>query len=234
MVPHHRRAAGAGLAARSWSSTASAPWPPVIVLLDRRRSRSSPIGAWVPVVVIPLIIACFWASSGTTTGSARALAVTPERLPAAAVTPHRRRARRARPPGVLEALAYARSLRARPPRRRVRVVRRRGAASAIEQQWEELRHRRAAARSCTRPYRELTGRCCDYLDELDDRWQNDIITVVIPEFVVNRWWEQILHNQSALILKGKLLFRDGVVVTSVPYHVDAAADARRSGCSRSG
>jgi hypothetical protein len=47
--------------------------------------------------------------------------------------------------------------------------------------------------------------------------------VLIPEFVVTRWWEQIFHNQSALMLKGRLLFRQRTVVTSVPYHVDRAA-----------
>jgi hypothetical protein len=44
--------------------------------------------------------------------------------------------------------------------------------------------------------------------------------VVIPEFVVGKWYEHLLHNQSALMLKAKLLFREGTVVTSVPYHVD--------------
>ena len=44
--------------------------------------------------------------------------------------------------------------------------------------------------------------------------------MVIPEFVVSRWWEHLLHNQSALFLKGRLLFRKGIVVTSVPYHLD--------------
>jgi hypothetical protein len=48
--------------------------------------------------------------------------------------------------------------------------------------------------------------------------------VVIPEFVVGRWYEQILHNQSAFMLKAKLLFREGTVVTSVPYHVDHLAE----------
>ena len=43
----------------------------------------------------------------------------------------------------------------------------------------------------------------------------------VPEFVVRRWWQQILHNQTALFLKGRLLFREGVVVTSVPYHLRA-------------
>ncbi len=50
------------------------------------------------------------------------------------------------------------------------------------------------------------------------------MTVLIPEFVVRRWWEQLLHNQTALFLKGKLLFREGVVVTSVPYHLRTGQD----------
>ena len=58
-----------------------------------------------------------------------------------------------------------------------------------------------------------------FVDELDAQRDNDIVTVVIPEFVVSSWWGQLLHNQSALFLKGRLLFRKGTVVTSVPYHV---------------
>jgi hypothetical protein len=70
------------------------------------------------------------------------------------------------------------------------------------------------------PYRELSRPVMRYVDEIDARWDNDFVTVVIPEFVVHHWWEHILHNQSALILKGRLLFRKGTVVTSVPYHID--------------
>ena len=75
------------------------------------------------------------------------------------------------------------------------------------------------------PYRELVGPIERYIDELDDRWDNDTVTVVIPEFVVSRWYEHLLHNQSALFLKGKLLFREGIVVTSVPYHLPHAVHA---------
>ena len=70
------------------------------------------------------------------------------------------------------------------------------------------------------PYRELQKPIIRFIDELDARYDNDVVTVVIPEFVVKRWWEHLLHNQSALFLKGRLLFRKGTVVTSVPYHVD--------------
>jgi len=74
----------------------------------------------------------------------------------------------------------------------------------------------------------------EYLDELDSRWSNDTVTVVIPEFVVRRWYGQVLHNQSALFLKGKLLFREGTVVTSVPYHVDQEAPPRPASGSGDG
>ena len=70
------------------------------------------------------------------------------------------------------------------------------------------------------PYRELTRPLLRFIDELDARYDNSIVTVVLPEFVVGSWWSQLLHNQSALFLKGRLLFRKGTVVTSVPYHLD--------------
>ena len=58
---------------------------------------------------------------------------------------------------------------------------------------------------------------------------DNVPTVLIPEFVVRRWWEHILHNQTALFLKGRLLFREGVVVTSVPYHVRTGKTAGEVG-----
>jgi len=70
------------------------------------------------------------------------------------------------------------------------------------------------------PYRELTRPILRFIDEVDARYDNNVITVVVPEFVVGSWWGQLLHNQSALLLKGRLLFRKGTVVTSVPYHLE--------------
>jgi hypothetical protein len=70
------------------------------------------------------------------------------------------------------------------------------------------------------PYWELAGPVLAYLDELDRRWDNDTITVILPEFVVRRWYEQLLHNKDALLLKARLLLRPNTVVISVPYHVD--------------
>jgi amino acid transporter len=69
------------------------------------------------------------------------------------------------------------------------------------------------------PYRNLRGTVLRYVEAVDQRWDDDRITVVIPEFVVHRWWEHLLHNQAALFLKGALLFRENVAVVSVPYQV---------------
>jgi hypothetical protein len=70
------------------------------------------------------------------------------------------------------------------------------------------------------PYRDFTEVLLGFIDQTDATWADDTITVVIPEFVVHRWWEHTLHNQSALVLKARLLYRPNTVVTSVPWHID--------------
>jgi len=69
-------------------------------------------------------------------------------------------------------------------------------------------------------YRDLTNPIVEFLDRTDARWADDTLTVMIPEVVVHHWWEQLLHNQSALMLKARLLYRPNTVVTSIPYHLD--------------
>jgi amino acid transporter len=69
------------------------------------------------------------------------------------------------------------------------------------------------------PYREITKPVLDYVKRVRTDNPRDVVTVYIPEYVVGRWWEQLLHNQSALRLKGRLLFQPGVMVTSVPWQL---------------
>jgi hypothetical protein len=69
------------------------------------------------------------------------------------------------------------------------------------------------------PYREITRPVLDYVDRIRRESPRDVVTVYIPEYVVGRWWEQLLHNQSALRLKSRLLYKPGVMVTSVPYQL---------------
>jgi hypothetical protein len=119
--------------------------------------------------------------------------------------------------GVMEAIQYARSL---APERLIAV-----SVVATPEEERELTDAWDAHRmpvplhTISSPYRELTRPVLAYLDELDAEDPDDVITVVIPEFVT-AWKQQWLHNQSALALKVRLLYRPNTVVTSVPVHVD--------------
>jgi amino acid transporter len=77
------------------------------------------------------------------------------------------------------------------------------------------------------PYREVTNPIIDYVKNLRRESPRDVVTVYIPEYVVGHWWEQILQNQSALRLKGRLLFTPGVMVTSVPFLLASSTKAEQ-------
>jgi amino acid transporter len=74
------------------------------------------------------------------------------------------------------------------------------------------------------PYREITRPLLEYIKKLRADRPRDVVNVFIPEYVVGHWWEQLLHNQSALRLKGRLLFQPGVMVTSVPWQLVSSAE----------
>jgi amino acid transporter len=174
-------------------------------------------GAWVPLVVIPLIVVVFKAIKRHYRTVADGLRVTPDYKPrrmnhtvvVLVGGVHR---------GVLEGLAYARSL---SPNHlvAVSVVSDEEDQERLERQWQEFGID-VPLEIVYSPYRELTRPILRYIDELDARWENDVITVLLPEFVVRHWWGNLLHNQTALLLKGRLLFRKGTVVTSLPYHLE--------------
>jgi hypothetical protein len=173
-------------------------------------------GAWIPIVVIPVIVLVFKAIKRHYASVAAGLSVPteykPRRMNHTVVvlvgSVHR---------GVLEALAYAKSL--NPDRLlAVTVVSDEEEQERIEESWSSL-DIGVPLEIVHSPYRELVGPILRFVDELDARYENSIITVVLPEFVVGSWWGQLLHNQSALMLKARLLFRKGTVVTSVPYHL---------------
>ncbi|MFB1299033.1 APC family permease [Mycobacterium sp. pW049] len=72
------------------------------------------------------------------------------------------------------------------------------------------------------PYREITRPVLDYVKRVGKDSPRTVVTVFIPEYVVGHWWEQVLHNQSALRLKGRLLFEPNVMVTSVPWQLSSS------------
>jgi len=69
------------------------------------------------------------------------------------------------------------------------------------------------------PYRSLARPLLNYIDRVK-RSKRVVITIVLPEFVPAKWWQNLLHNQNTLYLKGALLFKRGIVVTNVPYHLE--------------
>ncbi len=175
------------------------------------------IGAWIPAVVIPVIVLLLRSVHRHYDRVAELLHVPEGYRP----LPHTHtvvvlvgNVHQ----GVLAALTYAKSL---APDRLIAfsVVSSPEESDGIGEQWEHY-HLDIELERRYSPYRELTQPVLKYLDELDAAYENDIITVVVPEFVLAHWWQQFLHNQSALLLKGRLLFRRNTVVTSVPFHLD--------------
>ena len=110
---------------------------------------------------------------------------------------------------------------------------------ALQEAWER-RELPVALTIIDSPYREITRPVLDYVRDIRLQSPRDVVTVFIPEYVVGHWWEQLLHNQSALRLKGRLLFQPGVMVTSVAYQLrsserlrdDDAAEGSAPGAAR--
>jgi hypothetical protein len=70
------------------------------------------------------------------------------------------------------------------------------------------------------PYRSVMVTLMDYIEELLEKDPHGWVTVVIPEILPAKWWQNILHNQRALLLKGALLFKERVILTDVPFHLE--------------
>jgi len=172
-------------------------------------------GAWIIVALIPLLVFQFVAihrhyekvaSQLSLKGEVRA----PKRrnvviVPIAGV--HR---------AVTQALDYARSLSL--DVRAVYVDVDANATAEIHQQWGRW-GRGVRLEVLASPFRSVIQPLLEYIELTADELPDDFVTVLLPEFVPARWWHHLLHNQRALLIKGALLFRKNVVVTSVPYHL---------------
>jgi amino acid transporter len=213
MVVHHRRlrhhAWRRGMVINAVGATAT-----FLVLMVVVISKFT-IGAWVPIIVIPIVMTLLWGTHNHYVRVANLLRVHPGWKPAlrgntvvvlvSAV--HR---------SSLEAIAFAKRL--RPDHLVCASAADDELASRLREDWErygmtddlEIIHS---------PYREITRPVLAFLDEVEKRYPDCNVTVVLPELVVERWWEQLLHNQSALALKARLLFRKRTIVASVPLHL---------------
>ncbi len=214
MVRHHQKEREPRWKFNAWLNGIGSVTTFIILLVIAITKFKS--GAWVPIVVIPFIILLFKSIHSHYATVEKGLQADPDYRPrpmnhtvvVLVGSVHR---------GVLEALAYARSM--RPTRLlAVTVVSDEDEQEKIAREWAQF-NIDVPLEIVFSPYRELARPVLRFVDELDAVRSNDIVTVVIPEFVVGSWWGQLLHNQSALFLKGRLLFRKGTVVTSVPYHV---------------
>ncbi|WP_319445282.1 MULTISPECIES: APC family permease [unclassified Mycobacterium] len=96
-----------------------------------------------------------------------------------------------------------------------------GEARALVHKWEDS-DVTVPLKVIASPYREITRPILDYVKRITKESPRTVVTVFIPEYVVGHWWEQVLHNQSALRLKGRLLFEPNVMVTSVPWQLNSS------------
>lgn len=174
-------------------------------------------GAWLVVVMIPLLVVMFHTIHRHYLNVARQLSLeaiddTLEPVHHTVIVPisaiHR---------GVVSALRYAKSI---SPENvtAVYVDFDAEAASKLRERWDRLDYG-VNLEMISSPYRELTRPLLRYINRVSEKNGDDVVTVVLPEFVPARWWQHLLHNQSSLLLKAALLFRERIIVTNVPYHL---------------
>ncbi|MEX2147251.1 MAG: APC family permease [Candidatus Rokuibacteriota bacterium] len=119
--------------------------------------------------------------------------------------------------GVVEALQYARTL--SPGAKAVYVEMDPERTRRLEEKWG-AHGLGVPLVVLTSPYRSLLGPLVAYIDHLTAQPGRHVVTMVVPEFIPARWWQHLLHNQTALLIKGSMLFRRNVIVTDVPYHLN--------------
>jgi len=178
-------------------------------------------GAWVVVLLIPLLVLLFLGISKHYEHVARErtsdIPINPSDIHHRIVVPIDRLDRACK-----QSLAYARSI--SPHVTAVHVSTGEGDAQGVQKEWETWQkhfsdQEETRLLTIESPYRALVRPLLAYLDIVHQRHPDDTLTVILPEFVVLHWWEYFLHNQTAFRLKAALLFRPGIIVVSVPQHL---------------
>jgi amino acid transporter len=173
-------------------------------------------GAWIVVLVIPILVLLFLGINRHYTTSTRELSpetpLAPEDILHTIIVPIAKLNRVA-----LQSLAYARSI--SPNVTAVHVTDDEAEGVALQEEWTKKYAHLGDLVVINSPYRSVVGPIMAYIDALDQKYHDDTITVILPEFVAKHWWENVLHNQTALRLKAALLFRRGTVTVNVPYHL---------------
>ena len=172
-------------------------------------------GAWIVVLLIPSLVAMFLIVHRHYDEVARQLSLDDYSIPPPMTNTvlvlvgdlHR---------GVVHALQYAQTL--SPSAKALYVETDPERTRRLEERWGKWGQGLPLI-VLTSPYRSLLGPLLEYIDQLQRHGDNHVVTIVLPEFIPARWWQQILHNQTALLIKGTFLFRKNVIVTDVPYHL---------------
>ena len=172
-------------------------------------------GAWAVVILIPLMCIAFQGVKKHYTTVAKELSLegfrpkapTGHSVVVLISGVHR---------GVLEALQYARAI--SPNVTAVSVEIDADAMERIRERWRQF-GMGIPLTVLKSNYRSVVKPLLDYLDDFREKNPNQVVTVILPEFIASRWWHHLLHNQTAFLIKGALLFRPGVIVTSVPHHL---------------
>ena len=172
-------------------------------------------GAWIVLLLIPIIVAVFRATRRHYDHVGAQLTLrnyTPQRKVHNTVIIPIGGIQRA----VVEALRYAETL--SDDVRGVYVDVDPGATDQVIREWTTWGGR-AKLIVLPSPYRSVMEPLLEYIEQVENERHDDYVTVILPEFVPARWWQHLLHNQRALLIKGALLFRPNTVVTSVPFHL---------------
>jgi amino acid transporter len=172
-------------------------------------------GAWIVVVIIPLLVGTFVVmhrhyEEVAAELSLEGLGKLPEFHHTVLVLVgdvHR---------GVVRAVQYANTLAPQAAVRGVYVETDPARTAKVEEKWAKCGFGVPLV-VLTSPYRSLLRPLLDYIDQIQARGEEQMVTIVLPEFLPRRWWQHVLHNQTALLIKGALLFRKNTVVTDVPY-----------------
>jgi amino acid transporter len=185
------------------------------------------LGAWMVLVLIPLLVTMMW---GIGQHYRR---IEGAQQPETPLDPTQVQLRPIIPIAnfavpAQQALAFARAIAADDAITLVHVTDDVAAADRLRAEWDQWPHGRARLVVIESPYRSLSGPLLRYIDEVERTYPEDTLMIVLPEYVPGRWWEHLLHNQTALRLKAALLFHPGIIVANVPYHVapDAAWTCR--------
>ena len=182
-------------------------------------------GAWLVVVAIPILVAMMYGIRRHYTSSDSRLSASPGGVTLPSRVHSVVLVSRITAPS-MQALAYARATRPT-TLTALHVTTNREVAQQLQQEWLD-REIPVDLVLLDSPYRDLTGPLMRYITDIRRDSPRDIVSVFIPEYVVTHWWEQLLHNQSALRLRRKLRFEPGIIVTSVPLVQEHVLHKRHS------